>query len=147
MLAICIVVFVVLPLIGLVFCMWRMQMAMCHPDDFERFRQWEAEKKARLKERQIVAEGVVIAEGLQQSRAVPAAAEANSVAALVGGHGQRVPGLSATGIEGRVHIDEVEGGWEQSRQHTRVLGADDEVAIEGGDRADHPESHRIVDPG
>ncbi len=51
MLEFCLVAFVVLPLIALLWGMWRMHVAVCYPDEYRRLKEWEAEERARLKER------------------------------------------------------------------------------------------------
>ena len=90
--------------------------------------------QTRLQEREVVAEGVVVAEALQQPARVAMPAEAGarawSFGILGAAHLELLARLRAARVERRVHVDQVEAGLGQRREHGQVVTGDDQVVVE-----------------
>jgi len=84
----------------------------------------------RLEEREVVGEGIVIAQRLEQARAVAPASESNPGCARIGDDRDRVPGLCVAGVERRIHVHDVEARVGQAAHRVLVVPGQHEIVVE-----------------
>ena len=83
-------------------------------------------------ERKVVGERIVVAQGVEQLRAVAPAAEPGAVAVRgVGSDLKRAAGLRAAGVERRIQVDEVECSFRKLSECDQVVPLDDQIVVQG----------------